>query len=50
MGESRGALKVMVEKPEHLDDPSEYGSGILKYMLKKLDRGFGLDWSGSGYG
>jgi hypothetical protein len=45
--ERRGAYKVLVVKPEerahHLKDPSIDGRIILRWMLRNLDGGHGLD-------
>ena len=49
--EWRGAYRVLVEKLEgknHLEDPGVDGMIILRWICRKCDVGYGLDWSGSG--
>jgi hypothetical protein len=46
MGESRGAYRALVGKPEggnHLEDPGVDGRIILKWTCERLDGG-GMDW------
>ena len=45
MGESRGAYRVLVGKPEggdHLEDPGVGGRIILRWIFRKWDGG--MDW------
>jgi hypothetical protein len=51
MGESKGAYRILVGKPEGrktLGRPGVDGRIILKRILEKWDGGHGLDRSGSG--
>ena len=46
MGESRGAYRALVGKPEgrnHLKDPGVDGRIILKWIFERLD-GEAIDW------
>ena len=52
-GGGRGAYWVLVGKPEgknHLEEPGRDGRIILRWILRKWDRGNGLDWFGKGQG
>jgi hypothetical protein len=43
-GEGRGVYRVLVGKRDHWGD----GRIILRWIFKKWDVGYGLDWAGSG--
>jgi hypothetical protein len=50
-GVRRGVYRVLMEKPEgkdHWGDPDEDGRIILRWIFRKCDVGYGLDWVGSG--
>jgi len=51
MGKKRSVCRVLVGKPEgknHLEDPGVDGRIILRWIFRKWDVGYGLDFSGSG--
>ena len=54
MGERKGVYKVMVGKPNgergHLEDPSEDGRIILRWIFRKWDGGHVAHRFGSGQG
>jgi hypothetical protein len=51
MGEGRGVYRILVGKPDGkrpLEDPGVDGRIKLRWILRKWDVGYGLDWTGSG--
>jgi hypothetical protein len=49
-GEDRDVYRILVGKPDgdHWGDAGLNWTIILKWIFRKLDVGFGLDWAGSG--
>jgi hypothetical protein len=49
MGDRRGAYRVLMRKPNHLEDTDETGGITLKFILKNGLGGRERDLSGLGY-